>query len=631
MFLKHIPFLKFKPIKMNRKIITLTILIGFSFLSLRGKELKHVEPPFWWVGMKNQSLQLLIHGDDIGRSNPSIEYPGIGIDSVIRPSNSNYLFLYLTVYPDVMAGTFSIQFMEDTKKIATYEYELKERMDGSANRKGFNSSDVIYLLMPDRFANGDTLNDSMDTMHEKADRSRQGGRHGGDIKGIIDHLDYLHETGFTAIWSTPMLEDNMETYSYHTYAITNYYSIDPRYGTNQDYKKLSDELHKRDMKLIMDMVTNHCGINHWWMEDLPFNDWVHQFPEFTRSNYRISTTYDPYVSKIDSKLNFEGWFDYTMPDLNQDNTHLLKYLMQNAIWWVEFANLDGIRVDTYPYNNLWSTAQWTKSIMEEYPNLNIVGECWLHSSQEIAYWQTGNSNFDGYDSYLPSVMDFTLHDAFSTAFVEPGGWSTGLSRFYEHLARDWVFPNVDNLVIFAENHDTQRFNTIIKNDLNKYKMAYTLLFTLRGIPQYYYGSEILMTGDKGKGDGDIRRDFPGGWPGDERNAFTKEGRSDDEDTAYEFIKKILNWRKNNPVVHNGKTLHFIPQDNCYVYFRYNDDKTIMIILNNNDKTRELDGTRFDEVLNGFSKGYDILSDKEITNLKMISIPEKVSMIIELKP
>lgn len=614
---------------MKRKFITLTLIITLGCFLANGKELKHVEPAFWWIGMKNPNLQIMVHGDNIGKTNPSIDYQGVTIDSVIKPKNSNYLFLYLTISPNTETGSFPIHFLLKDKKVASYEYELKVRRNGSAERKGFNTSDVIYLIMPDRFANGNPSNDSMEEMHEKADRTKQGGRHGGDIQGVIDHLDYLNETGFTAIWSTPMLEDNMETYSYHTYAITNYYKIDPRYGTNDDYKNLSNEMHKRGMKLIMDMVTNHCGSNHWWMKDLPYEDWIHQFPEFTRSNYRISTTYDPYVSKIDSKLNFEGWFDYTMPDLNQDNPHLLTYLKQNAIWWVEFADLDGIRVDTYPYNNLWPTANWTKAIRQEYPNLNIVGECWLHSSQEIAYWQTGNNNHDGYDSHIPSVMDFSMHDAFTYAFTEPSGWSTGISRFYEHLTRDWVFPNANNLVIFTENHDTQRFNTLLKNDIKNFKLAYTLLFTLRGIPQFYYGSEVLMNGDKSKGDGDIRRDFPGGWPDDERNAFTDEGRTKEESEAYEFIKKILNWRKNNTVIHKGKTMHFIPKNDCYVYFRYTDEKTVMIIINNNEKQMELDCTRFNEILSQFKTGYDIISEKTINNLETISIPEKSSMIIEL--
>jgi len=343
------------------------------------------------------------------------------------------------------------------------------------------------------------------------------------------------------------------------------------------------------MKLIMDVVTNHCGSNHWWMKDLPMQDWVHQFKEFTRTNYQISTTYDPYASDYDKKLNFDGWFDTTMPDLNQDNLHLLTYLTQNTIWWIEYANLDGIRIDTYPYNNPWKIAQWSKDVRAEYPNLNIVGECWVHSPQEISYWQSGTKNFDGYDSQLPVVMDFALHDVFLQAMNEDDSWGSGTRRFYNHFTLDYVYPRPQDLLIFTENHDTQRFYEVIKGDMRKFKIAYAVLFTIRGIPQFYYGSEIAMPGNKDKGDGDIRRDFPGGWPSDQHNAFTSEGRTAQEAEAFNYIKKLLNWRKANAVIHSGKTKQFISQDNCYVYFRYNDQKTVMVAINNhNTESRTLD-------------------------------------------
>lgn len=614
----------------GKRFITSAFIFTLSLFGVCKAQLR-VEPAFWWVNMKNTKLQVLVHAKDIGTTVPQFSYAGVTLDSLVKPANKNYLFLYLSVNPGTMPGKFDIQFMQKGKAIAKYAYELKDRRSGSAERSTYNTSDVIYLLMPDRFSNGNPANDQAPDMIEKPDRKNPGGRHGGDIQGIINHLDYLKDLGFTAIWSTPLQEDNMDTYSYHTYAITDYYRIDPRYGNNQDYVRLSDEMHKRGMKLIMDVVTNHCGSNHWWMKDLPMLDWVHQFKEFTRTNYQISTTYDPYVSNFDKNLNFDGWFDSSMPDLNQDNPHMLTYLTQNTIWWIEYANLDGIRIDTYPYNNHWKIAQWTKGVRTEYPNLNIVGECWVHSPQEIAYWQSGTKNHDGYDSQLSLVMDFALHDVFLIALNEEDSWGSGTRRFYNHFTLDYVYPRPQDLLIFTENHDTPRFFEVIKGDMRKFRIAYAILFTVRGIPQFYYGSEINMPGSKNKGDGDIRRDFPGGWPGDERNAFTAESRTAQENEAYNYIKKLLNWRKANPVIHTGKTKQFISQDNCYVYFRYNSEKTVMVAINNHDlEQRTLDGSRFNEMLSGFKTGKDIVSGTTISDLSRITIPAKTVMIIELE-
>jgi glycosidase len=615
---------------MKRKQLLTTVLLLCTFIFAKSTEIMHLEPAFWWVNMKNSHLQVLVHAKGIASSTPKFSYSGVSIDSVVRTENKNYLFLYLSISPGTQHGKFPISFVDRNKVVATYTYELKDRIAGSSQRGSFSSADVIYLLMPDRFANGNPSNDSSADTYEKANRTDPNGRHGGDIQGIIDHVGYLRDLGITTLWSTPLVEDNMNAYSYHTYAITDYYKIDPRYGTNQDYCRLSDELHRNKMKLIMDMVTNHCGSNHWWMGDLPARDWVHQFKEFTRSNYQISTTYDPYGSEYDRNLNNNGWFDTTMPDLNQDNPLLLTYLIQNAIWWVEYANLDGIRVDTYPYNNPWKIAEWSKAIREEYPNLNIAGECWVHSQQEIAYWQSGTKNRDGYDSYLPTVMDFVLHDQFLTALNEDDSWMSGMRKFYNHFTLDFAYTNPMNLLVFTENHDTRRFIEVIKGDIRKYKIAYSMLFTIRGIPQIYYGMEILMPGDKNKGDGDIRRDFPGGWMNDTRNAFTLEGRTPAENEAYNFVKKLLNWRKDNPVIHSGKTTQFIAQDNCYVYFRYNQDKTIMVAINNHDtENRVLDTKRFAGRMQGFTSGYDIVSEKKISDLSQLDIPAKTAMIIEL--
>ncbi|MBN1144528.1 MAG: glycoside hydrolase family 13 protein [Bacteroidales bacterium] len=593
-------------------------------------QVKHVDPPMWWTDMKNTELQLMIHGDQIADLNPEIAYPGITIKYITRTSNLNYLFITLDIAQETQPGTLMINLMKGNKTKLTHPYILNERVTGSANRGSFDVSDVIYLLMPDRFSNGDPSNDSVERLKEKADRGNKDGRHGGDIQGIINHLDYLSDLGVTAIWSTPLLEDNMPTYSYHTYATTNYYEIDARYGTNQDYKRLADECHKRGLKLVMDMVPNHCGSDHWWMYDLPMDDWLHQFPSFTRTNYTIATWNDPHASRSDLILNKDGWFDVTMPDLNQDNPFVLTYFKQFAIFWVEFAGLDGIRVDTYPYNDKWKIAEWTKAIRDEYPHLNIMGECWQHRPAEIAYWQRGVENFDQYDSQLPTVMDFPLNDAFMAAPNETSQyWDQGASRFYNVYVMDYLYANPFSILVFLDNHDTPRFCEQTGYDVNIYKLAVAHLLTTRGIPQIYYGTEILMGGKKQVGDGDIRRDFPGGWPGDARNAFAAEGRTAIENEAFNYMRTLLNYRKNNEVLQYGKMIHFIPRDNVYVYFRKNEEKTVMVMLNLSTEKRTPDMVRFDECIQGVTRGKDIITGRTV-DLSQIEIEGQSALLVEIK-
>ncbi len=612
-------------------IIALTLISKAITFASDTISLTRVEPSSWWTGMKNPDLQVLVYGKNISFTDVKISIPGVKLKGVTRVENKNYLFINLEITSNAQAGTYQLGFFKNNKQLVRTAFTLFNRRSGSGLRKGYDASDVIYLLMPDRFSNGDTTNDASPDTYEKPNRMDPDGRHGGDIQGIINHLDYLKDLGITALWSTPLMEDNMEKTSYHTYAITDYYRIDPRYGTNEDYKRLSSELHKRNMKLIMDVVTNHCGLNYYWIKDLPTQDWIHQFREFTRSNYRISTIYDPYASEFDKNKNLNGWFDYSMPDLNQDNPLVLTYLTQNTIWWIEYANLDGLRVDTYPYNSPKKISQWTQAIINEYPNINIVGEVTVHTTQEAAYWQAGAKNFDGYDSHLPTVMDFPLNDVFQNAFQEPDGWDAGVTKFYNHFTLDYAFTNTSNVLIFTENHDTKRFNEIINGDINKFKIAYTILFTIRGIPQFYYGSEIMMRGDKDKGDGDIRRDFPGGWPQDKRNAFEKNGRTPLENEAFDFIQKLLKWRQVNPVIYKGKTMQYVPENNCYVYFRKDKTKTLMVIINNKDNRElKLNTVRFAEIMKGFTSAYDVISGENFNNLAEIDVPAKTSMILELK-
>lgn len=607
----------------------LSILLVLVTALVYGQDFTHVEPGNWWSGMHRSEVQVMFHAP--GAGDMEILKSEIPISNVRKTENPNFLFVTLET-KGLVAGSYTIEFKKSKRKTIQYSYELKSRDQGSQSRQGFDASDVIYLLMPDRFANGDPSNDSHPATVEKANRSKQGGRHGGDIQGIINNLDYLNELGVTALWTTPLLLDDDTTYSYHTYGQGDVYRVDPRYGTNALYKQLAEEMHQRDMKLIMDYVTNHWGISHWMMNDMPTYDWFHQFPGYAQSNYRMTTQYDPNTSDIDQKYCEEGWFVPTMPDLNQSNDLVLNYLIQNAIWWIESSGLDGLRVDTYSYNNKEGIATWTKAIMDEYPNFNIVGEVWLHDQAQISYWQKDSpiGAIQSYNTYCPSVMDFTLHDAVGTVFHEENpNWSDGMIKVYENFVNDFLYPNPKNLLVFLENHDTQRFNQIY-SDFKDYQLGLTLIATVRGIPQIYYGTEVGMAGDKGKGDGAIRQDFPGGWKGDPNNAFTAEGRTDVQNEYFEFTKKVLNWRKTAEVIHSGKTTQYLPQNNVYVYFRYTDNETVMVVLNNSTEDQELDWSRFEESVGDYNVGMEVIEGYAVDLYAPLKVSAKQAMIIELK-
>ena len=604
-------------------------LITLFTLSLSA-QIDRMEPPFWYEGMNKSEVQILFYGKNIAQNSVQISN-NVVITNVTKTENPNYLFVTIAT-KNIKAQELQFTFTNG-KKSFKRSYEIKKRKPNSALRKSFDASDVMYLLMPDRFANGNSNNDSSSELQEKANRSLPGGRHGGDIQGIINNLDYIKELGATAIWSTPMCEDNDKGYSYHTYGQSDVYRIDPRYGTNEEYKKLADEMHKRDLKLIKDYVTNHWGAEHWMFKDMPTYDWFHQFPGYKQSNYRMTTQYDTNASKIDAKLCMDGWFVPSMPDLNQSNPLVLNYLVQNAIWWIEYADLDGFRVDTYSYNDKEGIAKWTKAITDEYPYFNLVGEVWMHDQAQISYWQKDSpiAKIQSYNSYCPSVMDFTLHDVFGNVFNEDrADWSNGMIKFYENFVNDFLYADPNNLLIFLENHDTGRFNQIYKNDFAKYQLGMTIMATMRGIPQLYYGSEIGMAGDKGKGDADIRQDFPGGWKGDSNNAFLASGRTTEQAKYFDFSKKVLNWRKNKEVIHTGKLTHYIPENNVYVYFRHNDKETVMVVINNAPDTQKLNLSRFQENIKSFTSGNDILSGKIIDLKTELSIEGKTSMILELK-
>jgi glycosidase len=615
-----------------KKITTLSLLLFFSvFFS----QIQKVEPAFWWKGMKNPELQILLYGKNIANSQIELS-DNIQIKNIQKVENPNYVFITINTN-EINTEKFKINQKIKNKIVASYNYELKNRKQNSADRDSYTSKDVMYLIMPDRFANGDTSNDSVPQLTEKANRNDRNGRHGGDLKGIINNLDYLQNLGATTLWLTPVCEDNEPKTTYHGYAQTDLYKIDARYGTNDDYLELSRQLKKRNMKLVMDYVTNHWGASHWLIKDLPTKDWIHWFEEepngFKRSNYKTTSQFDTNASEIDKKLALDGWFDTSMPDINQSNPLVLKYLTQNAIWWIEFAELDGFRVDTYPYNNKEAMATWAKGITDEYPKFNIVGESWLYSAAQISAWQKDSKVGEAahYNSNLPSVMDFMLYSEIPKALKEKDGWDSGMTRLYNVFTSDFLYPDINNLLVFFENHDTDRFNEIFNGNPAEYKLALSLISTVRGIPQIYYGSEIGMMGDKPKlGDGDIRRDFPGGWKNDSQNAFNPDTQTKEQKEFYDFTQKILNWRKNNEVIHTGKTTHYLPENGVYVYFRFNEKGSVMVILNNNEKQQTLHLKRFEENLKSYTKGKDIISGNEISLSETLTIPAKSPLILELK-
>ena len=594
-------------------------------------QVDRVEPPFWWSDMTHNEVQIMFYGKNIAQNEVTVSN-GIVIKGIQKTENPNYVFV--TIDTQNSPAQDLVFTFKNGKKSFTQNYALKSRKENSRFRKSFDSSDLIYLIMSDRFANGNPNNDNNDKLTEKANRSNKDGRHGGDIEGIIKNLDYIQSLGATAVWPTPLCEDNDERGSYHTYGQSDVYKIDARFGTNEDYVRMSAELHKRGMKNIMDYVTNHWGYKHWMMSDLPTYDWIHQFPGYAQTNYRMATQFDTNASKKDFDLCMDGWFVKSMPDLNQSNPLVLNYLIQNAIWWIEYADLDGFRVDTYSYNDKTAIAKWTKSITDEYPNFNIVGEVWMYDQAQMAYWQKDSKigAIQSFNSNLPSVMDFTLQEAIANGVFneDKQEWRNGMVKVYENFNNDFLYPNINNLLVFFENHDTNRLNEIYKNDFKKYQMAMTLIATVRGIPQIYYGSEIGMAGDKGKGDGDIRRDFPGGWNGDTNNAFTKAGRTEEQNKFFDFTAKLFNWRKNKTVIHTGKTTHYIPENNVYVYFRYNEKESVMVVVNNNEEKQTFKTNRFAENIKKYQSGKDIFTEKTFDLKNDITIDGKSVMILELK-
>lgn len=608
-----------------RKNLLLSLIICLlfpGFLSAKGIT---AEPAFWWSGMKNPELQLMVYGENIASFRPSVSYPGVKLKSSVALESPNYLLVYLDV-ENAQPGSFDITFTKDKKQIKM-PYELKARKKDAYKIKGFDSSDVLYLIMPDRFANGDPSNDNlvMKTAY-KTDRNDPSARHGGDLAGIEKHLDYIEDLGVTAIWLNPVLENDMQGGSYHGYATTNYYRVDPRFGTNEDYVRLIDKTHAKGMRVVMDMIFNHCGSDHIWMKDVPSKDWFNNLDKYVETSHVKEVYFDPYASEYDTKRMVDGWFVPSMPDLNQRNPHVATYLIQNSIWWIEYSGVDGIRQDTYPYADYKMMVDWCNAIYREYPDYNIVGEAWMNQTMGTAFWQKDSKLNERGNTMLKSVMDFRLMGLSHSAFFGDAG---GMQALYEHLAYDYAYADIYNVLRFLDNHDTDRFLPAMPEKLDAFKQGIAFMLTIPGIPQFYYGTELLMNGTKQKGDGYIRLDVPGGWPDDAVNQFEASGRTDIQNEAWNYMQKLLKWRKGNEVIAKGKMKHFVPQNGVYVYARNLNGKQVVVIMNGNAKESVLPLDRYDEILKGYASGKDVITGKVVSLQKELTLGAKDVLVLEL--
>lgn len=610
------------------------VLLALQFLYLTPNfaqlaALERIEPANWWVGMSNPKVQLLVHGNNIAYRSVSFNYPGVKLAKVHKVENPNYLFLDLEISKATKPGSFALSFNKSGSQPLNYQYLLKARNTTAKRIDGVNSSDLIYLLMPDRFSNGDKSNDIASAMKEKTlNRDSMYFRHGGDLQGIINHLDYIKNTGITAIWLTPEIENDMPQASYHGYAATDHYKIDPRYGSNELYRIMADKCQQMGLKVIKDIVHNHTGTEHWFIKDMPMKNWVHQWDQYTQTSYKDQTLMDPYASKADKKQMLDGWFVPSMPDLNQSNSFVQNYLTQNHIWWIEYAGIDGLRLDTYPYNDQAYMADWAKKLKAEFPTLSIFGETLVNSVINQAYFTQGSTLNKNLNTHLPGITDTQVKDAIYETLNGKFEWTSGVNRLYSVLANDFVYQDAYRNVIFMDNHDMNRYFSVVGEDFGKYKSGLTLLLTTRGIPQVYYGTEILMKNFSNP-DGLVRSDFAGGWEGDKSNKFTAEGRDSKENEAYNFFSKLANYRKSTTALQTGKLMQYVPINGIYVYFRYDEKKTVMIICNTNDNEIDLSTDRFQERTAKFNKAKNILSAEVLNSISNIKVMAKSTVVLEL--
>ena len=617
------------------------------------QKIDRIEPTNWYVGMKNPSVQLMVYGKDIRSAEVSTNYPGVKIDSLVRLDSPNYLLVYMNI-KDAQPGTMKLCFKTGKNK-TNVNYELKARDMKGEDRQGFTNADVLYMLMPDRFASSGKNLEVKGLNAYKVDRSQPSLRHGGDLEGLRQHLDYFTELGVTALWFTPVLENNSpdhgKTSTYHGYATTDYYRVDPRFGSNADYRRLVDDAHKKGLKVVMDMIFNHCGFEHPWVKDMPTKDWFNTpewlYPEnqkytvktqtmdgeqttntkYLQTSYKLTPVLDPYASKVDLHETVDGWFVPTMPDLNQRNEHLMTYLIQNSEWWIETVGIDGIRMDTYPYADRKGMARWMEVLNEEYPNFNTVGETWVTEPAYTAAWQK-DSPLQKENSNLKTVMDFAFFDRVNQAKnEETDAWWNGFNRIYNSLCYDYLYKDPSHVMAFIENHDTDRFLGETQDTL-ALKQALALLLTVKRIPQLYYGTEVLMNGTKQVTDGNVRKDFPGGFPGDTRSAFTTEGRTKAENDMFRWTARLLHWRQGNEVITKGKQTQFIPQNGVYVVARSYNGKNVMTVINGTSKAATMKAERYAEIIGDAQEATNILTGHKINISKDVKLAPRGVMVLE---
>ncbi len=636
------------------KNLLTALLLGTTLTMNATGKIDRIEPTNWWAGMKNPTVQLMVYGKDIRSAEVTTDSPGVSIDSLVRLDSPNYLLVYMNV-GKAQPGTVNLKFTAGGSK-TTVKYQLKQRDMRGEERMGFSAADVLYMLMPDRFANGNGKNDNIKGLNPYSiNRSEPSLRHGGDLEGIRQHLDYFTDLGVTALWFTPVLEndspDHGKQSTYHGYATTDYYRVDPRFGTNDEYRQLVSEAHAKGLKVVMDMIFNHCGFEHPWVKDMPSHDWFNcpewLYPEnqknvvktktmdgeqitndkYQQTSYKLTPVLDPYASKIDLHETVDGWFVPTMPDLNQRNHHLMTYLIQNSEWWIETVGIDGIRMDTYPYADRAGMARWMKELNEEYPNFNTVGETWVTEPAYTAAWQK-DSPLSEQNSYLKTVMDFSFFEKINKAkSEETDAWWNGYNRIYNSICYDYLYKDPSHVMAFIENHDTDRFLADGKDTL-ALKQALALLLTVRRIPQLYYGTEVLMNGTKTVTDGNVRRDFPGGFPGDTHNAFTREGRTKEENAMFNWTSRLLHWRQNNDVIAKGRQTQFIPQKGVYVVARTLEGKAVITVINGTSHAATLNTARYAEITRGATTATNVLTGRKIDISHNVRLAPRGVMVLE---
>ena len=620
-------------------------ILALAAAGATAQQIERVEPPNWWIGFENPAVELLVYGEGVAQLQPTVAKRGVTVARTTTTGNPNYLFVRLRIDPATEPGTFDIAFAGAGKSLR-HRYTLARR--DPARRQGFTSADAIYLITPDRFANGDPANDNAGDLGDILDRGKPLARHGGDLQGIAERLDYIAGLGLTSIWLNPVLENAMPAYSYHGYATTDFYRVDPRFGSNDELVALAAAARERGLGIILDMIVNHCGLHHWWMRDPPTDDWVHaappdaeelrawldggtKWPGYRQTNHSKTVSLDPYAAEVDKRGLLDGWFVPDMPDLNQDNPLMAEYLIQNAIWWIETVGLHGVRMDTYPYGGKEFMAHWTRRVMAEYPHFSVVGEEWTPNPLIAAYWQRGGTKHDGYQSWLTHVMDFPVQTKLAPALVDEEQWNSGFITLYESLVNDVLYPDPHALMIFGDNHDTPRIFWQLGEDYGLFELAMAYLATMRGVPQFYYATEILGTHEN-PGHGYIRSDFPGGWAGDSADAVTGRGLTEAQRHAQTLVRTLFNWRKGQKAIHRGRLLHFLPrnEDGYYVYFRMMADDVVMVVLNKNSEERTLDPARFAEALKGAKRGVDVIRGKTYDFTAPIPLTPRTALVIEVE-